>query len=58
MVQKWQNDNPKSMRIDNKLLKTICPNLEPLSFTEKSSLDEAFEEANPRFFEIFVIFNL
>jgi hypothetical protein len=46
--EKWPNDNPKSIKIDLKILNFICKSCEPLCTTEKPGFSDLFEEACPR----------
>ena len=48
-VEKWSDQNPKSKRIDDLLLRFICLSCEPLNLTEKEGFSEIFHEACPRF---------
>ena len=48
-VDKWANNHPKSLEIDEKMLRYICLSLQPLLLPEKDGFSDMIEALNPRF---------
>lgn len=48
VVNKWPNDNKKSQKIDDKILRYICLSLDALSVTERNGFGDILEEACPK----------
>ena len=49
-IEKWASNHPKSLEIDEKILRFICLSLQPLLLSEKNGFSDMIEALNPRFF--------
>ena len=48
-VEKWPTNHPKSLDVDDKLLRYICLAAKPLRLTEENGFKEFVGALNPRF---------
>ena len=48
-IEKWPTNHPKSLDVDDKLLRYICLAAKPLRLTEENGFKEFVGALNPRF---------